>query len=607
MHWPSFHRARKRTGAPAGLFVLSVVGGVTLLTMPLVLVAVGLWVHLLVGRGGSLVPRDWVLGPWASGQLFGLPTLDTDLRYLVVLLPVGVGLMVLHAVALLAVGRAAHRAAASGTARIREAIVRQAQKLDTGDWLGPGQRRPDDLLIERCEALYRGLFEWRLAWAYAMGALVALLAVALAVNWLFTLLVALLGWFLWRMFAWYRQRTEQMARLALDRADHEQALLLQLLHASPVASGMHNESRTEFPLAGELRRWTAESRKAEIRRSGRGAVLALLIAGGAILPLLVVGLNVLAEPPRMSVAGFVVILFALAWAVAPAVRLYHLPNTMSHADAAAADILAFLDRAPPVAESPDARPLDRLQHGLELNDVTMHDHGGQRVLDAVTLSIAAGQRVGVLSSDGRSTLALAGLLVRNYDPDSGLVLFDGNDIRQAALDSLRRQVAVVAGQRLLFTATVADNIGQGRSNYEMQEIAQAAKQAGAYDLIQQLPQGWRTIVGERGERLERFDALRIALARAILWDPSVLLVEEPDPLDDESARQLDEVLRALAENRTLIVIPNHPATLRWLDHIVLLHEGRIDAQGTHAKLLQSSALYRHLNYVRFDPLGRQRA
>jgi len=589
------------------MFLLLVGGVVTLLTMPLLLVAVGLWVHLLVSRGAPLVPHDWVLGPWASGQLFGVPPLGTDLRYLVVLLPAGVGLMVLHAAALLVVARAAQRAAVRGTARIREAIVRQAQKLDTGDWLGPRQGRPDDLLTVRAEALQRGLLEWRLAWAHGLAALVAALVISLAVNGLFTLLVALLAWFLWRMFAWYRQRNEQAARLALDRVDHERAILLQELHASPMASGAGDQRHTEFPLAGELRRWTAESLKAELRRSGRGAVLALLIAGGAILPLMVVALNLLAEPPRMSVAGFVVILTALTWAVAPAVRLYHLPQALARADAAAAEILAFLDRAPPVAQSPDARPLDRLQHGLELNGVTVRDHGGQHVLDSLTLSIAAGQRVGMISSDGRSTLALAGLLVRNYDPDQGLVLFDGTEFRRATLDSLRRQIAVVAGERLLFTATVADNIGQGRSNYEMQEIAQAAKQAGAYDLIQQLPQGWRTIVGERGERLERFDALRIALARAILWNPSVLLVEEPDPLEEEPARQLDEVLRALATDRTLIVIPNHPATLRWLDHIVLLHEGRIDAQGTHAELLQNSALYRHLNYVRFDPLGRQPA
>jgi ABC-type multidrug transport system fused ATPase/permease subunit len=196
---------------------------------------------------------------------------------------------------------------------------------------------------------------------------------------------------------------------------------------------------------------------------------------------------------------------------------------------------------------------------------------------------------------------LSYLLPRFYDPYTGQVLMDRKDIRYAMLASVRLQTALVLREALLFTGTVAENIGCGDEQFSQLQITEAAKRARAYDFVQRLPQGFNTVVGEHGMRLTNSQQVRIGVARALLRDPTLAILEEPpDEMDVPTAELLDQAIEALAEKRTLIVLPTRLITLRKLDRVFLFHEGKLVDEGSHNELLQRSELYRHLIYQRFN-------
>jgi ABC-type multidrug transport system fused ATPase/permease subunit len=238
---------------------------------------------------------------------------------------------------------------------------------------------------------------------------------------------------------------------------------------------------------------------------------------------------------------------------------------------------------------------------VELVDVTLLDGPGHKLLDEVTLQIPARARVAFVSLEPRTPLAMCYLLPRFYDPYQGQVLFDRKDIRYAMLASVRSQIGVVMHEGLLFTGTVAENIGCGDEQFTMQHISDAAKRARAYDFVQRLPQGFNTVVGEHGMRLTNSQQLRIGLARALLRDPTLVMLEEPpDEMDSPTAELLDQAIEEIADKRTLIVLPTRLGTLRKLDRVFLFHEGKLVDEGLHTELLQRSELYRHLIYQRFN-------
>ena len=234
--------------------------------------------------------------------------------------------------------------------------------------------------------------------------------------------------------------------------------------------------------------------------------------------------------------------------------------------------------------------------------MTLANRAGQRLLDNVSLTIPAGRAVAILASDAQTPLAVAGLFVRFYDPAAGRILYDDRDIGRATLESVRQQAMLVTADGPLFPAALSENIVCGKPGYTASQIGEAVKQAQADEFVLTLSDGLSTIVGGKDSPLQVDQAFRIGLARALLRDPSVIIVQEPDGrLEEASVRRLDLALRQAAAGRTLVVLPARLNTLRAVDCIYLFHEGKLHAQGTHAELLQSSELYRHLNYVRFNP------
>ncbi len=247
-----------------------------------------------------------------------------------------------------------------------------------------------------------------------------------------------------------------------------------------------------------------------------------------------------------------------------------------------------------------ATAIDRVDQSIQLDQVTLADSAGVKLLDRVSLTIAAGRRVAVLASESAAGMALAGLFVRFYDPAAGRVMFDGFDIARATLDTVRGQALLVSAEGMLFEGTVSENISCGDAGFTTLQITDAAKQSRANSFIVDLAKGFGTRLGGDGVQLDASQAFRIALARALLRNPSVLVVVEPDPIDDpDSLTLIDDALRIAAQDRTMIVLPTHLESLQRAHEVAVLHEGHIVAMGPHEQLLRSCELYRHLNYVRF--------
>ncbi len=239
---------------------------------------------------------------------------------------------------------------------------------------------------------------------------------------------------------------------------------------------------------------------------------------------------------------------------------------------------------------------------IQFDKVSLRDSStGRKLLSNVSFKIKAGEKVALVGPDEREIHALVYLLPRFLDPSGGEVRIDGKDLRWVTLDSLRAQIAVVLQHNLIFNDTIANNIGCGDRTYNLQRITEAAKMAHAHQFVSKLPQGYETVIGEQGHPLKLGEMFRIAIARAILRDPAILVIEEPVvPLDEDTKGMIDDTLQRVTPGRTVIFLPHRLTTLRGCDQIFLLYQGKLEASGDHRELLGSSELYRHLQYLEFN-------
>jgi ATP-binding cassette, subfamily B, bacterial len=256
----------------------------------------------------------------------------------------------------------------------------------------------------------------------------------------------------------------------------------------------------------------------------------------------------------------------------------------------------LLDRRPEVVDSPDARDVERVAGHVRYENVGFAYSGRQGTLSDVSFEVSAGQTIGIVGPTGAGKTTLISLLPRFYDPQEGRVLIDGVDVREFSLSSLRRHVSFVHQEPMLFSGTIAHNIGYGRSEASMDDVVAAAEAANARAFIEQLPQGYETVLGEGGPQLSGGERQRIAIARAFLKDAPILLLDEPTAsVDLLTESGILDALDRLVEGRTTFVIAHRLSTLRNVELILVLDGGRIVEIGTPAELVAHEGLYSHLH------------
>jgi ATP-binding cassette subfamily B protein/subfamily B ATP-binding cassette protein MsbA len=294
-------------------------------------------------------------------------------------------------------------------------------------------------------------------------------------------------------------------------------------------------------------------------------------------------------------------LYAFLAAIADPVRkLSNVWNRFQSGAAAADRVFAIMDRRPRVKSNPNAPRLERHHKSIELRDVCFSYDPERPVLTNIRLDVKFGETVAVVGRNGSGKTTLVGLLARFYDPDHGAVLIDGVDIRRVNLRSLRQQTGLVSQETILFDDTLYNNISYGNRHAKPAEVEAAARKAFAHDFIMKTKAGYQTRIGEMGTSLSGGQRQRIALARAILRDPSILILDEATSAADlESEALIQQALRDFIRNRTTFIITHRLSTLEIADRIVVLEGGRIEAVGTHQDLLRTCATYQRLHEVQF--------
>jgi ATP-binding cassette subfamily B protein len=250
-----------------------------------------------------------------------------------------------------------------------------------------------------------------------------------------------------------------------------------------------------------------------------------------------------------------------------------------------------------VADAPDAIPLPAIQGHVVFKDVSF-SYGEREVLQGIQCEALPGQVIALLGPTGSGKTSLVNLIPRFYDPTSGAVLVDGFDLRKVTINSLRSQIGIVLQETILFAATARENIAFGKPGCSDEEMIAAAKAAQAHEFILQMPQGYDTLIGERGVTLSGGQKQRVAIARALLMDPRILILDDATAsVDAETERQIQIALERLMRGRTTFVIAHRLNTLRRADLILVMERGRIIARGTHQALIRESRLYRE-TYLR---------
>ncbi|MBW7929045.1 MAG: ABC transporter ATP-binding protein, partial [Fimbriimonadaceae bacterium] len=271
----------------------------------------------------------------------------------------------------------------------------------------------------------------------------------------------------------------------------------------------------------------------------------------------------------------------------PLMMLQRIIDWTSRSLTAAERVFEVLDTPLDVPDSPDAVAMPRIEGNVTFEDVRFGYEKSREIVKGISLEVAAGEMIGLVGHSGAGKSTLINLLMRFYDPTDGRILVDGVDLKQIKVDDFRRQVGVVMQESYLFPGTVGQNIAYGRPDATLEEVIAAAKAANAHDFIVNFPDGYDAYVGERGQRLSGGERQRIAIARAILHNPRILILDEATAsVDTETERMIQEALERLIEGRTVFAIAHRLSTLRSADRLVVLDQGKVAEIGTHDELLK---------------------
>lgn len=644
MHAEAFARARKLLQDHRGAVVTAgVLGVVHSLLILVLLVVAGLLTGLLASQGEARYPTANVesLPKWVQGRTSGFdqkdslfddtglfplvaanlgganpvhrsgarallrllnaaPTLRNNLGALTSLLAMGLGLLL--ALSLIAhyrrsiVAEATVHAATSLRRQIHRQMYRLGQSSLATEGTGPAVNLMTREVNDIRDGLYLELNDKLRLPMLAIG----LLLLAFSLHFMLTVFLAALGTLVWLI----SRVILRDSRMIGDAALRDSAVQLALLHEdfsllrTVRVYGMENVDKQRFD------EHVDRFREADARRMRTGVKLSptswLLFGAAVAIALGLLGYNVV-ESKQISPSSAFVLSCALAGLTYPVLRWEQMGRAIRQANRSANGVFDFLDLKPELHQQGGAHFLPPLKDRIAFENVTLESRSGRTLLEGLSAEIPAGVTTGIMSLDEDAKHAMVCLIPRLIDPKVGRVRIDGQDLREVTIESVRAQVATVLQADLVFTDSVLMNIGLGDPSYSMPRIIQAAKVAHAHHFIQDLPHGYDTVIGPLGHYLPPDEQYRIALARAYLHDPSIVIIEEPTtPLDDDTKHLVDDTIGRLARGRTLIVLPHRLSTIRACHQIIVLHNGRVETIGNPKQLQNDSKLFRHLQYLEFN-------
>jgi ABC-type multidrug transport system fused ATPase/permease subunit len=431
-----------------------------------------------------------------------------------------------------------------------------------------------------------------------MFTIVAMLVVMLWLNWDFTLIAVAITPFMLLLVS----RFKKTVKKATHQVRKEQSKIVEVveqgLQSMRVTKAFGRQALAEAQLAEVSRATVDASLKARRIKAMLSPIVAVTVSLCTAFVLYRGSSLILAG--AMTAGGLTVFLSYLSKFFKPVQDLATMTNTIAQAAVGVDRIRAILDADTVIPQRPEARDPQTLKGEIEFKNVAFSYNAEAKVLTDVSFSIKAGQMVGVVGPTGCGKSTIVSLIPRFYDPTGGSVKIDGVDLRDYKFLALRDQIGYVLQETVLFAGSVRDNIAYGREDVAEAQIVEAAKLANADEFIQRMPHGYDTLVGERGDTLSGGQRQRIGIARAIVRNNPILILDEPTAaLDTESEQLVMEALERLMKGRTVITIAHRLSTIRNADKIVVLKGGVVAEEGSHDELLARNGVYAELYKIQF--------
>lgn len=428
--------------------------------------------------------------------------------------------------------------------------------------------------------------------------LFGMILVMFYLNWEFTLIALLVAPGLFLVVYHYTHRIKKASRAVRRKEGEVVSVLEEVLSSIRVVQAFAREDYEQRRFEQESRESVDLALQARNVKAKLPPVVEIIVAAGTCLVLWFGARLVLTG--ELTSGALLVFLLYLGKMYKPMRELSKMTDTISKAAVGWERIREVLENEMQVRDLPGARPAPRLRGQIEFEHVHFSYDGNQPVLDDLSLKIEPGQLAALVGPTGAGKTTIVSLLPRFYDVSSGKIRIDGTDVRRFQIKSLRQQISFVLQETLLFRAPLWQNIAYGKPEATHQEIIRAAKLANADEFIEKMPDGYDTIVGERGLTLSGGQRQRITIARAIIRNSPILILDEPSSGLDPAAEQLVfDALANLMAGKTSIVIAHRLATVRRADVIFVIDNGKVVESGTHAELLASGGLYSRLYELQF--------
>ena len=420
--------------------------------------------------------------------------------------------------------------------------------------------------------------------------LIVVLGYMVYLNWQLTLTTLIIAPLMGLLVTWFGEQLRKLSYRSQSRVSNLSAMLVEVFAGIRLVQAFAAEDYTLARFSREAERNLQVRFRAEQLKAIQFPVIGFLQALCLLLMLLLGGWQV--SQGNLTGGEFVSFLTAVLMVIDPISLVTSNYNEFKQGEASIDRIFELLALQPTVVEKPTAFPLPPVTGKVEYRNVSFSYQVARPVLKDLDLLVSPGEAIALVGPSGAGKSTLANLLPRFYDPQAGQILIDGVDVRDVTLSSLRRQIGIVPQETILFSGTIAQNIAFGQAEFDLETVQAAARIANAHQFVIEFPNGYHTWVGERGVNLSGGQRQRLAIARAVLLNPRILILDEAtSALDSESEALVQEALERLMQNRTVFIIAHRLATVRRADRILVLENGQVIESGTHAQLLEWGGRY----------------
>ncbi len=596
-----------RGGASIGFWLF---GGLAAILMPLILCFIGWFIDLLTKADTIGVPVLLELGEQLRLNSEWIGADQSALRGSVVLVTIILGLLTLQAGLLWLLYRSAVSSAAQEIGQLVRDLSAKSHELATVQGVSGQKSALRSALTEKLPLIESALISvYRSLPRHAIQIIACSILAILIQPWIALLGIVLFVLF-YRLYSWIEARNDLSASIEMERFDSARSRLVDLCEDGPLLSMVQSDSVYQENLGSLLRTYQNSSVTGQLLALWKTPFLTLASAVGLSILGILLAIHVIDGERSFSIASAFVLASALLTAAANAVRLAKLSSSITIARRAAGELDHYLKLPVNREAGTDKADVQGIRDRVCLDHVTLRDSSGHKLVEDVSLEARPGQLISIVSSDPLQARAVAELLLGMGKPSSGRLMIDQVLHSDINLNAFQESVVWIGTDGPMVSGSLEENLVFNGRTPSMAIITDAIRQAGIYDAIQNLPDGLATLVTPHDSRFPQDFLFRMGVARALLRRPSLVVADEPSVRVSPSKEleTLNSLKQLTNQGALVMVLPQRSATLRASDLVVVLHDHKVIAQGTHVDLLASNDFYRHYNYLRFStfrdvPLG----